>query len=103
MTRSHAGPDRLAEHLARLGHLPGGVVHRALVAIAVAHRLDARGRCRTCTRRRWPTVRLAAGRAPASPGGRWSGRDRSGDCHTRRILRAAIRDTAARQTGENQR
>lgn len=96
MTGSHAGPDRLAEHLARLGHLPGGVVHRALVAIAVAHRLDARGRCRTCARRRWPTVRLAARRQSV---GQWRGRDRSGDCHTRRILRAAIRDTAARQTG----
>ena len=75
MTGSHAGPDRLAEHLARLGHLPGGVVHRALVAIAVAHRLDARGRCGTCARRRWPTVRLAARRQSV---GQWRGRDRSG-------------------------
>ncbi|HEX5493972.1 MAG TPA: hypothetical protein VFX70_05275 [Mycobacteriales bacterium] len=72
------GPDRLAERLARLGRLPADAAHRALVAIAVTHQLDARGRCRACARRGWPARR------------------RPGDCHTRRILRAAIRDA----TGE---
>lgn len=73
----HDDPDRLAEHLAELPDIPTGVLERAVVAVAVTHRLDPRGHCVTCH----PPQRLHLPR-----------RRPAGDCHTRRILRAALRD-----------
>lgn len=72
------GVDRLAEHLAELPGIPVDVLERAMVAMAVTHRLDTGGSCVTCH----PPRRIRLHRRPA------------GDCHTRRILQAALRDAS---------